>query len=70
MKKLFWDVICLAVVADGPAPEVASVRSHLDGRLARFKHPRLVISVPAIPRTPATGQIQRTLLRDVVSEKL
>lgn len=64
------EVVCLAVVADGPAPDEAAVRAYLDGRLARFKHPRLVVPVTAIPRTPATGQIQRTLLRDVVAEKL
>ncbi|HWE57625.1 MAG TPA: class I adenylate-forming enzyme family protein [Acidimicrobiales bacterium] len=64
------EVVVVALVADGPVPDGAAVRAHLEGRLARFKHPRLVVAVPAIPRTPATGQIQRTLLRDVVSEKL
>ncbi|MBN9620193.1 MAG: acyl--CoA ligase, partial [Actinobacteria bacterium] len=36
------EVVCAAVVvADGaPAPDVAAVAAHLDGRLARFKQPR------------------------------
>ena len=31
-------------------------------RLAPYKHPRRVEVVDALPRTPATGQIQRTLI--------
>jgi fatty-acyl-CoA synthase len=62
------DIVCAVVVPQGPspAPTVESVRAHLDGRLAAYKHPRRVVSVPAIPRTPATGQVQRTLLRDLI----
>ena len=68
------EIVCLAVVA-GPGAvsggvTVDAVRTHLGDRLASFKHPRLVVEVPAIPRTPATGQVQRTLLRDLVLEKL
>ena len=50
--------------------DVAAVRSFLGSGLASFKHPRRVVVVDAIPRTPATGQVQRTLLRDVISDKL
>lgn len=65
------EIICLAVVpAPGGPPSVDQVRSHLSGRLAPFKHPRRVVAVESIPRTPATGQVQRTLLRDLLSEKL
>ena len=32
------------------------------GRLAPFKHPRRVEVVDALPRTAATGQVQRTLI--------
>ena len=32
-------------------------------RLASFKHPRAVACVAALPRTAATGQIQRGQLR-------
>ena len=60
------EVVCAVVVVagQGPPPGVAEVRAHLEGRLAAFKHPRRVEVVAAIPRTPATGQVQRTLLRD------
>lgn len=67
------EVICAAVVlaASAPAaPDVSFVRSYIGSRLAPYKHPRLVVVVDSIPRTPATGQVQRTLLRDVVTEKL
>jgi fatty-acyl-CoA synthase len=67
------EVICAVVVPSGDggaAIDVAFVRSYIGSRLSAFKHPRLVVSVDSIPRTPATGQVQRTLLRDVVTAKL
>jgi fatty-acyl-CoA synthase len=57
------------VFPDGcPAPSVAQVRSHVDGRLAGFKVPRRVATALTIPRTPATGQIQRGRLRDLLTD--
>jgi acyl-CoA synthetase (AMP-forming)/AMP-acid ligase II len=56
------EVVCAVVVAVGPAPTVEDLRAHCQGRLAAFKHPRRVAVVDAIPRTPATGQVQRRLL--------
>ncbi len=44
------------------APDEADVRTFCDGRLARHKHPRRIVVVDALPRTAATGQIQRTLI--------
>jgi fatty-acyl-CoA synthase len=66
------EIVCLAVVGAGSTdpPSVASVRAYLGDRLASFKHPRRVVAVDVIPRTPATGQVQRTLLRDLISETL
>ncbi|MDA8046456.1 MAG: class I adenylate-forming enzyme family protein [Actinomycetota bacterium] len=66
------EIVTLAVVPEQAtaAPTVAAVRAHLTGQLAPFKHPRRVVGVEAIPRTPATGQVQRTLLRDLISETL
>ena len=62
------EVIAVAVVTAPGArtPDVDSLRARLDGTLASFKHPRLVVRVRSIPRTAATGQIQRTLVRDEV----
>jgi acyl-CoA synthetase (AMP-forming)/AMP-acid ligase II len=56
------EVVCAAVVmADGLSPpSVEAVRRHLTGRLASFKHPRRVVAVDELPRTAATGQIQRS----------
>jgi fatty-acyl-CoA synthase len=65
-----WGEIVCAVLVPAPeggeVPDVDHLHSHLDGRLARFKHPRKVVAVPEIPRTPATGQVQRRRLRDQV----
>jgi fatty-acyl-CoA synthase len=58
------EVVTAVVVCDpgAPAPTVESVRAVCDGRLAPFKHPRRVEVVDALPRTPATGQVQRALI--------
>jgi acyl-CoA synthetase (AMP-forming)/AMP-acid ligase II len=57
------EVVCAVVVVDGgTAPTATAVRAHCRGRLATYKHPRRVEVVEAIPRTPATGQVQRRLL--------
>jgi fatty-acyl-CoA synthase len=41
---------------------VDALRAHCQGRLAAFKQPRRVELIDALPRTAATGQIQRPLL--------
>lgn len=63
------EVVTAAVVrsAGGPEPDLARLRRHLVERLAAFKHPRAVVVVDRIPRTPATGQVQRTLLRELLT---
>ncbi len=59
------EVVCaVIVVRDGcAAPTVEDLRAHIGGRLAPFKHPRRVLTVDELPRTAATGQIQRSVLR-------
>jgi len=64
-----WGEVIAAAVVVAPGaktPDVAGLRAQLDKTLASFKHPRLVVQVASIPRTTATGQIQRTLLREEV----
>jgi acyl-CoA synthetase (AMP-forming)/AMP-acid ligase II len=58
------EVVCAVVVpaAGESAPAVDALREFCEGRLARFKVPRRVEPVDAIPRTPATQQVQRRLL--------
>jgi len=64
------EIVCAVLVPDGSqVPDLWQLHSHLDGRLARFKHPRRIITARAIPRTPATGQVQRRRLRDLVSSR-
>jgi acyl-CoA synthetase (AMP-forming)/AMP-acid ligase II len=60
------EVVCAVFVLSpgGPVPSVEALRSHLGPRLASFKHPRAVAVVDALPRTPATGQLQRSRVRD------
>ena len=59
------ELVCAIVVPREPGspPTVDVLRAHLDGVLARYKHPRVVLMIDALPRTGATGQIQRTRLK-------
>jgi acyl-CoA synthetase (AMP-forming)/AMP-acid ligase II len=60
-----WGEIVCAVVVVRPGaagPDVDTLRAYCTGRLAPFKRPRRVEVVDALPRTAATGQVQRTLL--------
>ncbi|MFA5883967.1 MAG: AMP-binding protein [Acidimicrobiia bacterium] len=61
-----WGEVVCAVVVAVPGREheldVDGLRAHCRDRLAGYKHPRRVELVDALPRTPATGQIQRTLI--------
>jgi fatty-acyl-CoA synthase len=58
------ELVCAAVVvAPGEAaPDLVAMRTVCAGRLAPYKHPRRLEIVDEIPRTAATGQIQRRLL--------
>jgi fatty-acyl-CoA synthase len=59
------EVVCAVVVpASDRAGEldVDALRAYCDGRLAPFKQPRRVELVDALPRTAATGQVQRILI--------
>jgi len=61
-----WGEVVCAVVVVRPgaaAPTVADLRAHIGDRLAPFKHPRRVATVDRLPRTSATGQIQRSRLQ-------
>jgi acyl-CoA synthetase (AMP-forming)/AMP-acid ligase II len=58
------ELVCAAVVMSNgtPPPSVEDLRRHLAGRLAAFKQPRRVMVMDQLPRTSATGQVQRALL--------
>ena len=60
-----WGEVVTAVVvvrAGVAAPDLDALREFCAGRLAPFKHPRRLAIVDALPRTAATGQIQRPLI--------
>jgi acyl-CoA synthetase (AMP-forming)/AMP-acid ligase II len=58
------EIVCAAVVyAPGGAPiSIETLKSRLTN-VAKFKHPRKLVEVAQIPRTTATGQVQRETLR-------
>jgi len=57
------EIVCAVVVpAAGASLELGDLQKHCAGRLAGFKKPRRLELVGALPRTPATGQVQRALL--------
>ncbi len=57
------EVVCAVVVPRaGASPTLEQVQAHCEGRLAGFKKPRRLECVGALPRTAATGQVQRPLL--------
>ena len=57
------EVVCAVVVARGSAPPtLQDLQQHCEGRIASFKRPRRLECVDELPRTAATGQVQRALL--------
>jgi len=59
----YGEVVCAAVVVrDGATLTLDDLRAFGTARLAGFKLPRRLELVTEIPRTPATGQVQRHLL--------
>jgi len=61
-------VVCAVVVlGEGAAlPDPRELRDHIGDRLAPHKHPRRVVRVDVLPRTAATGQVQRAKLAQQV----
>jgi acyl-CoA synthetase (AMP-forming)/AMP-acid ligase II len=59
------EVVCAVVVpADGAHPPTLEELREYAGSLATFKQPRALRVADALPRTAATGQVQRRLLVD------
>ncbi|HEX4245222.1 MAG TPA: AMP-binding protein [Acidimicrobiales bacterium] len=55
-------ITAFVVLQPGRSLELPEMRRHCEGRLAPYKHPRRLVVVEALPRTGATGQIQRRTL--------
>jgi fatty-acyl-CoA synthase len=64
------EIVCAVLVLNtgAAAPSVAELRQHLGG-LANFKHPRRIVVVDSLPRTQATGQIQRAALQGSIMQE-
>jgi fatty-acyl-CoA synthase len=59
-----WGEVVCAVVVPRPGASLSleGIQRHCEGRLASFKKPRRLECVAELPRTAATGQVQRALL--------
>lgn len=65
---VWGEIVCAAVVLEGEraCPSVEELRAHLADRLAGFKHPRRVMTLAEMPKTPATGQIMRSRVKEIL----
>ncbi len=65
------EVVCAAVVVtSGSEVTLASLQAHCAEKLASFKKPRRIEIVEALPRTPATRQVQRMLLVEEIQSNV
>ena len=57
----------MAVLAPTDAPTLRQVTAHLRDRLARYKQPKQVVNLDALPRN-SMGKVQKNLLRQRFSD--
>ncbi|HEX4952026.1 MAG TPA: long-chain fatty acid--CoA ligase [Thermoanaerobaculia bacterium] len=55
--------VAFVVAVEGLAPSAEDLLAHLAGRLARYKHPREIVFLDALPRTPY-GKVVKGELRE------
>lgn len=56
-------VVAVVAASSGAAVSLQQVSAHLHERLARFKQPKMVVQVPALPRN-SMGKVQKNRLRE------
>jgi fatty-acyl-CoA synthase len=61
-----WGEVPVAVVVPAQDFDAARVLAHFEGQIARFKIPRAVVTVPALPRT-ALGKVEVARLRQLLA---
>lgn len=62
------EIVCAAVVSRaGARPSLEKLQALCEGLLAGYKKPRRLALVDSLPRTAATGQVQRSLLVEIIS---
>ncbi len=59
-----WGEVPWAIVTvrDAASVDTATVRAHLEGRIARYKLPKNVVVIDELPRT-ASGKVRKAELR-------
>ena len=62
MKKLALSILAALVLAPGSKLDLEALRSFLDDRLARFKQPKALVVMAALPRN-AGGKVTKDVLR-------
>jgi len=63
-------VVAAVVLRDGAALTAEEVVAHVRQHLAGYKKPRHVCFLPALPRTAASQQVHKPLLRELVLERI
>lgn len=63
-----WGEVAVAIIVKKPGATLdeAAVKQLFEGRLARFKHPRRVVFVEALPKT-ALGKVQKEALKKQIA---
>ncbi len=60
---------CLVPARRGEPPDAEQIRAYLEPRLASFKLPRHIVTLPALPMNPS-GKVRRGELRRLAAEAL
>jgi fatty-acyl-CoA synthase len=63
-------VVAAVVLRDGAALTATEVIEHLRTHLASYKKPRHVCFLTALPRTPASQQVHKPLLKELVLQQI
>jgi fatty-acyl-CoA synthase len=63
-------VVAAVVLREGATLTAAEVIEHLRAHLASYKKPRHVCFLPELPRTPASHQVHKPLLKELILQQM
>ncbi len=63
-------VVAAVVLREGATPDADAVIAHVREYLAGYKKPKHVCFLPQLPRTAASQQVHKPLLRELVVRRL
>jgi malonyl-CoA/methylmalonyl-CoA synthetase len=63
----FGEAVVAVIVPSAEHVDIATIQAHLADTLARFKQPKIVVNVDALPRN-TMGKVQKNILRDQYAE--